>query len=214
MNHPLPKHAVILSAAPITPAMAAYVQPGDTIAACDAGYRNAALLGLVPDLLVGDFDSAPRPRTDQRTIVLPRVKDDTDTHYTARLLCRQGYTRITMLGCLGGARMEHSLANISTALYLSKCGVEVILASERSELHILSPGHPLVLPRKDWKYLSIFPLEGTLSGVVLKGVSYPVENADFQADYPIGVSNEFTAPQACLQSGAGFGLVVLTRADG
>ena len=37
----LAKRAVILSAMPVTPAMAAYLQPGDMIVACDAGYRNA-----------------------------------------------------------------------------------------------------------------------------------------------------------------------------
>lgn len=66
------KRAVILSAVPVAAALGRYVQPGDFIVACDAGYRNAARLGLQPDLIVGDFDSAPRPKTAQETIV-PRV---------------------------------------------------------------------------------------------------------------------------------------------
>ena len=53
----LTKRAVILSAMPVTPALSAYLQPGDTVVACDAGYRNAAVLGIQPDLIVGDFDS-------------------------------------------------------------------------------------------------------------------------------------------------------------
>ena len=75
------KRAVILSAVPVAAALGHYVQPGDFIVACDAGYRNAARLGLQPDLIVGDFDSAPQPETAQETIVLPHVKDDTDTQY-------------------------------------------------------------------------------------------------------------------------------------
>lgn len=51
----LTKRAVILSAMPVTPALSAYLQPGDTVVACDAGYRNAAVLGIQPDLIVGDF---------------------------------------------------------------------------------------------------------------------------------------------------------------
>ena len=42
----LTKRAVILSAMPVTPALSAYLQPGDTVVACDAGYRNAAVLGI------------------------------------------------------------------------------------------------------------------------------------------------------------------------
>ena len=82
----LTKRAVILSAMPVTPALSAYLQPGDTVVACDAGYRNAAVLGIQPDLIVGDFDSAPKPETTGDMIILPHVKDDTDTHYAAKWL--------------------------------------------------------------------------------------------------------------------------------
>ena len=56
-----PARAVVFSAVPIGPEMARYLQPGDFLVACDAGYRNVQRLGLVPDLIVGDFDSAPQP---------------------------------------------------------------------------------------------------------------------------------------------------------
>ena len=143
------RRAVILSAVPVAAALGRYVQPGDFIVACDAGYRNAARLGLQPDLIVGDFDSAPRPKTAQETIVLPHVKDDTDTQYAARWLLEHGYDEITLLGALGGARLEHTLANLATGLYLAKNGVKVLLANERSELHFLVPNTPMELHRSE-----------------------------------------------------------------
>lgn len=209
-----PSRAVIFSAVPVTPAMAAYLYPGDYLVACDAGYRNAALLGVTPDLIVGDFDSAPQPQTSGRTIVLPHVKDDTDTHYAARVLLEQGFRSVTLLGALGGARLEHTLANLHTALFLAKQGVEVLLADERSEVRILCPGRPLTLDRRDWAYLSLFPLEGNLTGVEETGTFYPLKDATLTPDYPLGVSNEFAAPQATLYCKTGWGVVILTRADG
>ena len=182
--------------------------------ACAAGYRNAALLGVTPDLIVGDFDSAPQPQTSGRTIVLPHVKDDTDTHYAARVLLEQGFRSVTLLGALGGARLEHTLANLHTALFLAKQGVEVLLADERSEVRILCPGRPLALDRRDWAYLSLFPLEGNLTGVEETGTFYPLKDATLTPDYPLGVSNEFAAPQATLYCKTGWGVVILTRADG
>lgn len=92
------KHALLLSAVPVDPGMKRYCRPGSFVVACDAGYRNAERLGIHPDLIVGDFDSAPQPKTDGDTIVLPHVKDDTDTHYAAKWLLQNGYTHITMLG--------------------------------------------------------------------------------------------------------------------
>ncbi len=209
------KRAVLLSAVPVGPEMAAYLQPGDFIVACDAGYRNAAALGVCPDLIVGDFDSAPQPRTEGDTIVLPHVKDDTDTQYAARWLAEHGFEEVVMLGALGGPRVEHMLANLSTGLFLSLHGVRTILADSRSEIHYLLPGRPLELPRRDWMYLSLFALGAPLTGVFERGVYYPLENATLtELDYPLGTSNEFTEPVARLQCSGGHGLVVLTRADG
>lgn len=209
-----PVRAVVLSAVPVSASMAAYLETGAFIVACDAGYRNAETLGVVPDLIVGDFDSAPQPPVrHERTIVLPHVKDDTDTHFAARWLWQHGCREVTFLGALGGQRFEHTVANLHTALFLAKNGVQVLLADERSELRILCPGQPMTLERKGWTYLSLFPLDGPLTGVEEQGVFYPLQDAVLTPDYPLGVSNEFTAPQAVLSCRAGHGLVVLSRAD-
>ena len=68
---------VIIGAGPVDPEQKELFLPGDYVIACDAGYRNAAALGVAPDLIVGDFDSAPRPEAGN-LVVLPAEKDDTD----------------------------------------------------------------------------------------------------------------------------------------
>lgn len=208
-------HAVVLSAVPVPAELRRYLQGDDYIVACDAGYRNAQRLGVAPDLIVGDFDSAPQPQAlPDHTIVLPHVKDDTDTHYAARWLLEHGCRQVTFLGALGGARLEHTVANLHTALFLAKNGVKVLLADANSELRILCPNKPMTLLKGDWAYLSLFPLDGVLDGVSETGVFYPLRDATLTPDYPLGVSNEFVAPQAVLSCRSGHGLVVLSRADG
>ena len=91
--------------------------------------------------------------------------------------------------------------------------MKVLLANERSELHFLVPNTPMELRRSDWKYVSVFPLEGQLTGLAIRGAFYPLENAKLTADYPLGVSNEFVAETAHLQCSGGTGVVVLTRDD-
>ena len=208
--------AVIFCAGKVTAADrdAAALREGDLIIGADRGYQRALDLGVTPGVILGDFDSAPRPEVDTETILLPHVKDDTDTHYAARWLLEHGCRQITMLGALGGARLEHSFANLATALYLAKNGVEVLLANEHSELRILCPGRPMQLKRQDWMYLSLFPIDGPLEGVCLEGVFYPLQDARLTSDYPLGVSNEFTAPAASLSCCSGYGVVVLSHADG
>ena len=50
----LTKRAVILSAMPVTPLCPRTCSRGYRCC-CDAGYRNAAVLGIQPNLIVGDL---------------------------------------------------------------------------------------------------------------------------------------------------------------
>ena len=89
---------VILSACPVQPELKRLLRSDDFIIACDAGYRNCERLGCKPNIIVGDFDSAPCPQQDTDDIVvLPHVKDDTDTEYAAKLALQDERSRITFV---------------------------------------------------------------------------------------------------------------------
>ena len=92
---------VILSACPVSPELKRLLRPDDFIIACDAGYRNCAPLGCKPNIILGDFDTAPCPvQQNDDIIVLPHVKDDTDTEYAAKLASEKGFTEVLLLGAL------------------------------------------------------------------------------------------------------------------
>lgn len=184
---------VIVSACPVSPALAGLLRADDYLIACDAGYRNCEALGRRPDAVVGDFDSAPCPvaAPGEDLVVLPHVKDDTDTEYAAKLISRQGYSEALLLGCLGGPRLEHTLANLCTGLGLEQRGVRTVLQDERSRVSYLLPGQTRTYPREDYFYLSVFPLEGRAEGVYIRGAFYELTDAVLTAGYPLGVSNEY-----------------------
>ena len=132
---------VIISACPVTPELAKALRPDDFIIACDAGYRNCVPLGCKPNIIVGDFDTAPCPeQQDDDIIVLPHVKDDTDTEYAAKLASEKGFDEVLLLGGLGGRRVEHTLANLCTGLGLEQRGVRTTLLDERSRITYVMPG--------------------------------------------------------------------------
>ena len=125
---------VIVSAAPLAASMKKLLRPGDYLIACDGGYRSTRqLLEREPDVILGDFDSAPEPE-GSGAVVLPRVKDDTDTHYAAKLAVEKGFSQVLMLGALGGHRLEHTLANIGTGLWLAKQGKQVTIVEALDKL--------------------------------------------------------------------------------
>ena len=131
---------VIISACPVSPELAEALRPDDFIIACDAGYRNCVPLGCKPDIILGDFDTAPCPeKQDDDIIVLPHVKDDTDTEYAAKLASEKGFDEVLLLGGLGGRRVEHTLANLCTGLGLERRGVRTTLLDERSRITYVMP---------------------------------------------------------------------------
>ena len=208
---------VIVSACPVSPALAGLLRADDYLIACDAGYHNCEALGRRPDAVVGDFDSAPCPvaAPGEDLVVLPHVKDDTDTEYAAKLASREGYTEVLLLGCLGGRRLEHTLANLCTGLGLEQRGVRAVLQNERSRVTYLLPGQIRTYPRGDYFYLSVFPLEGRAEGVQIRGAFYEMTDATLTAGYPLGVSNEYApgSDAITLSVREGALAVIETKAD-
>lgn len=208
---------VILSACPVSGQMAAALRPDDHLIACDAGYRSCQVLGRRPDAVVGDFDSAPRPQAlpGEELVVLPHVKDDTDTEYAAKLAASRGYDEVLLLGALGGRRLEHTLANLCTGLGLERQGVRTTLEDERSRITYILPGQSRQYPKEKFFYLSVFPMEGRAEGVYIRGAFYELTDAVLTSSYPLGVSNEYAPGSDCIEIGTRSGalLVIETCAD-
>lgn len=196
------KKCVILAAMPITAVLKPYCANASFLIAADGGYCAAELLGLTPDLLLGDYDSAPPPECTTNVLRLPAEKDDTDTYFAARKALEYGAQEVVLLGGLGG-RLDHTLANLHTLLFLQENGVRVLMADETTEVRVLGPGtHCLQRPAFSC-YLSFFPVDSNASGVTLQGVKYPLKNAVLTNSFPIGVSNEFASEQAAVTVGEG-----------
>ena len=160
---------VILSACPVQPELKRLLRSDDFIIACDAGYRNCERLGCKPDIIVGDFDSAPCPQQNADDIVvLPHVKDDTDTEYAAKLAAQKGFDEALLLGALGGKRVEHTLANLCTGLGLEQRGIRAALQDERSRITFVLPGESRRYPQGGVLLLLRFPHGGTRRGRVCK----------------------------------------------
>ena len=139
---------VIVSACPVSPALAGLLRAEDYLIACDAGYCNCKALGRQPDAVVGGFRLGP-PAPDPPgggPGGAAHVKDDTDTQYAARLAVQRGCTEALLLGCLGGPRLEHTLANLCTGLGLEQQGVRAVLQDERSRVTFLLPGQTAPTP--------------------------------------------------------------------
>ena len=204
------KRCVILCAGSITPrdVVCAAITHNDFVVAADAGYLQAQAYGITPDLIVGDFDSSADPGVLEIPIQrFSSHKDDTDCLLAVRRGLEEGCTRFVILGGLGG-RLDHTLANLQTLVFLADHGARGQLIGDGSRITLLRQ-ESITLPKQPG-YLSVFAFGGPCGGVTLCGTEYPLEKADLTPHFPLGVGNHIVAETATVSVKQGDLLVMLT----
>ena len=193
---------VIISAGSF-PEVGIDLREGDFCIAADAGFGYAQRLGILPDLIVGDFDSAKdappevlygireiAERDPERIVQLEVMKDDTDTLKAVKIGLSRGYRKFYLYGALGGSRFDHSLANIQTLTFIKHHGGRGYIMDKDSMLFI-AENETIKFHRGNTGYLSVFSLSDVSRGVSLRGLLYSMEDGTLSNDFPLGVSNEF-----------------------
>ena len=163
------------------------LQKDDFYICCDSGLKHKEALGIVPDLIVGDFDSHENPHLDIETIVLPCEKDDTDTVFAVKEALRRGFQDFLLIGVAGG-RLDHTLGNISILLMLDARGKTAAALDDFSEMEIVS-GRPVKIDSR-YSFFSLLNITGTARGISIKNAKYPLTDAEITSEYQYGISNE------------------------
>ena len=185
------KKALIISGAPCadTNLLKSFCQKNDYFIICaDYGYNYVKNTGIVPDLLVGDFDSTEVPGVDIETIKLPCEKDVTDTFFAVETAIKRGYNDIIMFAAIGN-RIDHSYANILCLDYINKNNCKGRIITAACSIELLNAGEYKIVKEK-FKYLSVFPFLTDIKGLTIKNVKYPLVNVDLDVSCQLGVSNE------------------------
>ena len=163
---------------------------GDYVIAADGGYRICLQEELEPDLLLGDFDSLTEIPNFPRIRRVPVEKDDTDMMLAIKEGLSRGETEFHLYGGMGGARSDHTLANMQALLYLTRHGAKGWLYGDGEVYTALRDG-VLTFPARESGILSVFCMGADAVGVCIDGGQYPLRDAVLTADFPLGVSNHF-----------------------
>ena len=155
----------------------------------DGGISLCQSLGLVPALIIGDFDSSREIPAAVPLKQLPPEKDVTDLHACVDYALAQGCLQFFILGCTGG-RLDHFLSAAGMLEYMHARGADAVLLDADNAITLHTGGTRVFHPPHRWKYLSVLPLEEKLTGVDLSGLKYPLVNATLSRAGSLGVSNE------------------------
>lgn len=170
--------------------------PGDFVIAADAGYRTCLREGIRPDLLLGDFDSMEPPEGLANVRRLPVEKDDTDTLAAIRMGLERGCTDFLLYGGTGGKRLDHTLANLQSLLYLRRRGARGFLFDNDFLWTVIENESIAIQKTVEWGLVSVFCLGDRAEGVDETGLQYPLEHAVLTPEFPLGVSNHILEPEA------------------
>jgi len=191
-------------------------QKADCLIAADRGIEFMDRSGMVPDWIVGDFDSGSREALERfkKKGVPVRAfkpqKDSTDTEIAVQLALEAGSTEMILLGATG-SRLDHVLGSIRNLSIPMRAGVPCFLVDAHNRIRMTEK--PVIL-RKDeqyGKYVSVLAHGGTVEDLTLKGFFYPLNRYTMTADDAIGISNEIVEEQAEILFGKGCVLVIESK---
>ncbi len=170
----------------------------DLCIAVDGGYEYCKLLEITPEYILGDFDSISEKEAEgvaeiakseeDKVMVLPVEKDDTDMLAAIKLGLAKGYQSFRIYGGMGG-RIEHTIANMQCLLYLK----------EHRAVGYLMDGTGMILVAKEEEisfqdslegYMSMFSM-GDKATVSIENMKYLLNEYEITNSFPIGISNEF-----------------------
>ena len=191
----------------------------DLVVAADGGARLAGALGLAIDAWVGDGDSLGAAALDElRRSGIPielaaTDKDASDAELGLLAAIRAGAREVTILGALGGPRLDHALANVQLLAHPAAAGLAVRLLDPAGCVRLLvapdRDGAPvrLELVCRQGDTVSLLPL-GDAGGVTTTGLRYPLDDEDLPAGPARGLSNVRVGSSASVTLGRGRLLVV------
>jgi thiamine pyrophosphokinase len=195
----------------------------ELVIAADGGARHALSLGLRLDRWVGDGDSiapgdlAALAAAGVAVERAPSDKDESDTELAVLAALAAGAASITLLGALGGVRLDHALANVALLQDPALDHRWVRLYDEQAaRLSVLTvrAGHgERAFEGRAGDIVTLLPLGAPVDGVVTRGLRYPLAGETLAPGRSRGLSNVRTEPVATVAIRSGRLLVIETPAN-
>lgn len=170
----------------------------DFIIAVDGGLQFLHHAGILPDLIVGDLDSADQRLVDEyppsayRYLNANTEKDETDSMLALDQLIADGFKTIFFLGATG-KRIDHLLSNFMLLKRAFSADAELII-EDKTQIVRLCIGD-FTVRGKVGQTVSIIPFE-EYATVSAAGFYYPLHSLRLTNDVPRGVSNILTKETA------------------
>jgi thiamine pyrophosphokinase len=170
----------------------------DCIIAVDKGLEFLYKHNIVPDAIVGDFDSVSDNVISHyvREIALSIYqhttnKESSDTELAMEVAIELEQEELLILGATG-KRLDHFWGNVQSLKIPLDAGVKAMILDSMNRIRLLNKDFVLVKEQCFGNYISIFPLGAIVENVSLEGAKYPLKNESLTPWNSRFISNEIT----------------------
>lgn len=150
------------------------------IYAVDSGFKICDKLNILPEKIIGDFDSSSLKKVkslyeEKKIHKYPIKKDKSDTELAVELAVKRKFKEIVLLNATGG-RIDHLFFN---AFLLLRYPQKVFIENEQSKISALKPGKEYNLKIKQGTYFSLIPLSN-IKHLSIKNAEYELAKKDIK----------------------------------
>jgi thiamine pyrophosphokinase len=212
------RSVLIVGSAPASDDVDHYVTTitgADFIIAADGGAVLCRLADRVPDVCVGDFDSAP-PEVNEwardkgaEIRRFPALKNESDLDLAVGIAREMGATSLTLTAAFTG-RLDHTLAALGTLVRAADLNALADEPEWRAHALCSEHGATLALDETAGTVVSLIAVGGT-ARVSLSGFTYPLRDGELQTLSSLGLSNVVTSPPQSVTIHAGAVVVIANR---
>ena len=186
--------------------------------AVDGGIQFFLKNNLRPDVLIGDFDSAPRLSKKYlsgiEVLRYPSKKNKTDSQLAIELALERGAESIILCGGLGSSEIDHTMGNIFLLDLINrfnkrhgkKCVARLI--SPKSSVYLMH-NDSIVLNSKVGNFLSIIPISESVA-LDFSGLVYPPPKKRLKFGDTLSLRNRFKGRRCQLKVGGKAIVVVIS----
>ena len=185
-----------------------------SVIAADGGARLAERLGWRIDHWIGDGDSLDAASIERLrgtgipVDLVPSAKDESDLELAVGLALAKGATDVTVLGALGGRRLDHTLANIALLAHPALANAAARLLDAATRVSLLTGPAAAVFEGRPGDLVSLLPMSGDAAGITTEGLEYPLHGESLAMGPARGLSNVRLGPTAAITLERGRLLVV------
>jgi thiamine pyrophosphokinase len=168
----------------------ASVRTAGLLIAADGGANIARKLNIIPDVIIGDFDSYVPVDQEGVTMIKDLDQETNDLEKALSLAFDRGIERVQVFGAFG-QRLDHTLKNLSVFKKFNSRFDELIFIDKYGKSILLPEYYTANLPIGTT--VSLYPLKGKVEGITTIGLEFPLNHEDLEIGVRDGTSNKTIA---------------------